>query len=353
MRRTQKLPPKGPNVLHSYQIERKLEDHGATKHYEARAIYDGNRLVTLVAHSKALIDTSFVAALERSHAFFRMFDHPNIIRLFDYFSDDQFVFEVFPHNSGGRLSYHLKERVRLRETHAGIILYQLLSALAQLHHQRIFYGGHFRSDDIYVYHFPDRVRLGGFNSARTFAELQGTDYDGDIISAAPETFTKSFELTPSSAVKLDVWGLGILFFTMITGQEPFPRDADLAKNVRHGTYTIPDTVSEPCADVIRAMLCVRTRDRPSPSAILEMPFLRVGQPKRAERRPTETETPVIGRRKRIAPSGSSPVLRTLRDGVGGTRKMRNAKGAAAYRSIPHTELFISGHEELPPLSKLC
>ena len=350
--RRQKLPPKAPDVLHSYQVERKSEDFGATKVYEARAIYDGNRKVALVTHLKELADQRFVDELERTHAMMRMVPHPNIMRVFDYFSDDKFIFEVFGFNEGGRLSDHLHEKVRLRETHAGIVLYQLLGAVAEVHKARVFYGGTFRAEDVFVYRYPDRVRLGGFGLAKTFAELHGSAYEGDVVFAAPETFGKKFEMTPAAAVKVDVWGLGVLFYLMVTGSLPWRCDAELARNVRKGCYAIPDTVSEPCADVIRAMLCVRVRDRPTPSGVLEMPFLRVGEPKRVERKQTEHVVSVPRRRKRLAPSDSSPLLRTLQPELTApVRKLRNARASPVSRSIPHTGMLFSGQEELPPLVK--
>ena len=147
-------------------------------------------------------------------------------------------------------------------------------------------------------------------------------------------------------------GAWVLFYLMVTGSLPWRCDAELARNVRKGCYAIPDTVSEPCADVIRAMLCVRVRDRPTPSGVLEMPFLRVGEPKRVERKQTEHVVSVPRRRKRLAPSDSSPLLRTLqRELTAPVRKLRNARASPVSRSIPHTGMLFSGQEELPPLVK--
>lgn len=236
-------------MLHSYRVERKSEDFGATKVYEARAIYDGNRKVSLVAHLKELADQRFIDELERTHALMRMVPHPNIMHVFDYFSADKFIFEVFAYNEGGRLSDHMHEKVRLRETHAGIVLYQLLGAVAEMHKARVFYGGTFCAEDVFVYH------------------------------------------------------------------------------------------------LIRAMLCVRVRDRPTPSGVLAMPFLRVGEPKRVERKQVE---PVLRCRKRLVPSDSSPLLRTHQPELSApVRKLRNVRGSPVARSIQHTGMLFSGHEELP------
>ena len=64
-------------------------------------------------------------------------DHPNIIRIFEFFEDDRFIWIVSEICTGGDLSDYIKNVGKLEEEEACYLVHQVLSSLAHLHSKGI------------------------------------------------------------------------------------------------------------------------------------------------------------------------------------------------------------------------
>lgn len=75
---------------------------------------------------------------------------------------------------------------------------------------------------------------------------------GSPCYAAPEMVAgKRYEGLPA-----DIWSCGVILFAMVCGYLPFedPKTNVLYKKILNADYTIPETISEECADLIRKIL---------------------------------------------------------------------------------------------------
>ena len=75
---------------------------------------------------------------------------------------------------------------------------------------------------------------------------------GSPCYAAPEMVAgKRYDGLPA-----DIWSCGVILFAMVCGYLPFedPKTNVLYKKILNADYTVPDTVSEECTDLIKKIL---------------------------------------------------------------------------------------------------
>ena len=139
-------------------------------------------------------------------------NHPNIIKLYDFFEDDSsqyLVMEYCPNGTilqKGKLSY-------------GEFIYyskQVLDALEYCHSNKIAHRD-IKPENILIDDY-NNVKLADFGFAKNFDEYSKSgEKCGTIKYFSPEMFLDK-EICP---FKADIWALGITFYRMATGKYPF------------------------------------------------------------------------------------------------------------------------------------
>jgi calcium-dependent protein kinase len=66
-------------------------------------------------------------------ALMKMVDHPNIVKLFEFFEDDENFYIITEFCGGGQLFEMIREKKVFTENEAASIMQQLLSAIAHCH----------------------------------------------------------------------------------------------------------------------------------------------------------------------------------------------------------------------------
>ncbi|KAF8822777.1 CAM Kinase family, incomplete catalytic triad [Cardiosporidium cionae] len=144
-------------------------------------------------------------------------DHPNIVRLHDFYDGPQFAFLVMEKCDGGELFHQIVKRRKFTEEDASVVCSKMIAALAYLHshciiHRDIkaenflFKDKHFRSD-VKLIDFGMAIRLEG---NRQLSEVCGSPH-----YVSPELLMKSYDHSS------DMWAFGVLLYLMLFGRYPF------------------------------------------------------------------------------------------------------------------------------------
>jgi calcium-dependent protein kinase len=194
-------------------------------------------------------------------------DHPNILKIYEYYIDDSNYYVISELIQGGELYEQIVKMKTYSEKMAAVIMEQLLSAVCYLHSNNIVHRDlkpenvmlEMKVDDpknknkTYTKESEMFIKLIDFGAANYLkGELNlkiGTPY-----YIAPEVLKKKYNN------KCDIWSCGVILYILLCAYPPFDGDTDdeIIKSVEKAKYTFDgeewETVSKEAKDLITKML---------------------------------------------------------------------------------------------------
>ena len=210
-------------------------------------------------------------------------DHPNIVKIYEYFQDSKYIYIVMECVTGGELFSKIQELKRFSEATAAQIFHQVIITLNYLHSQGVVHRD-IKPENIMLDE-KGNAKLIDFGSARDFEpglklkSLHGTPY-----YVAPEVINSGYN------EKCDIWSSGVILYILLTGIPPFNGFSDEAimKASKEGkvNMNIPQlkSVSDSAKDLILKMLTKNYKDRPSAKDLIDHPWFKVA--------PQENDEPI-------------------------------------------------------------
>ncbi|MDP9090006.1 MAG: serine/threonine protein kinase [Pseudomonadota bacterium] len=193
-------------------------------------------------------------------------DHPNIVRVHDYFQEAGRYFLVMDYVDGQSLQKLISDRGKLEEHRAIEILDGVLQALECAHSHGIIHRD-VKPSNILIDR-TGRARLADFGIAVRAGGMRLTGTGMMVIGTAeymsPEQIRSPLQIDARS----DVYSCGIVLFEMLTGDVPFRSDSDYAISQLQVSATPPDArsvnpaISKRVARIIAMALAKDPRDRP-------------------------------------------------------------------------------------------
>mmetsp|Transcript_61398 Transcript_61398/g.164918 ORF Transcript_61398/g.164918 Transcript_61398/m.164918 type:complete len:311 (+) Transcript_61398:71-1003(+) len=221
--------------------------------------------VKIINKNKSNENNSQISMMER-------LDHQNVLRLIDWFEDENYIFIFVELASGGDLWERIAKSIRIPEAQVALISFQLLNAIHHVHSRGIVHCDIKPENILFSRSGDEFVKLADFGSAQAV----GTSNDRKIVStisyAAPELLDG---LPPSTAS--DLWSLGVLMYTMLSGFPPFGQHpAKTPMLIREGRLIFPQSVfehvSQDARDLIGKLLVKDPTNRLSAEDALAHPW---------------------------------------------------------------------------------
>ncbi|XP_052833474.1 serine/threonine-protein kinase MARK2 isoform X2 [Octopus bimaculoides] len=145
--------------------------------------------------------------------------HPNIIRLYETLKAATLYCVCMEYAAGGELYSFIKihPENRLPEDRARPYIRQIISAVHYLHERGVAHRD-LKMENIMLDEKKKNIKIVDFGLSNTFSKdnLMKT-HCGSPEYAAPELFNPSEKYGP----EIDIWSLGIIFYTMLVGKLPF------------------------------------------------------------------------------------------------------------------------------------
>ena len=208
----------------------------------------------------------------------RTMDHPGVLKIFEFYSNNQsysIVTELCP---GGELFQQIIDKGPFTEKYSAYVMYQIFSAVNYCHKMHIVHRD-LKPENILIVSkdkdgFPT-IKICDFGTSKIFEKgavqrkLVGSSY-----YIAPEVLKKHYN------EKCDIWSCGVIMYILLSARPPFggQDDNDIMERVATGVYDLEsppfDKVSPSALDLIRKLLTMDVNQRITAEQALNHPWFK-------------------------------------------------------------------------------
>ncbi|KAL1922181.1 uncharacterized protein VTP21DRAFT_9720 [Calcarisporiella thermophila] len=195
--------------------------------------------------------------------------HPAILSLYDYFEDATHIYLVMELCEKGELYQYLQKRALLSEAEARGVMRRLVEGLMYLHSQGIVHRDLKLSNILLTKEYE--VKIADFGLA---TRVRGSSAEQITMCGTPNYISPEILSRQPYGLSTDVWSLGCMLITFLTGKPPFESKEmkNTLERVQKADYKIPSHLSIEARDLIHRMLQPDPKLRLPLSQILIQPF---------------------------------------------------------------------------------
>ncbi|MDZ4770902.1 MAG: serine/threonine-protein kinase [Chloroflexota bacterium] len=224
-----------------YNLHERLGEGGMATVYRATQT-NLDRPVAIKFIKTEHISAQFRTRFEREAKAIAGLNHPNITQVYDYDHDsDERPYMVMELLSGDDLGTFLTKNVPLRLGDVLTIMAGVALALDYAHARGIIHRD-IKPSNIFITH-DRQVKLMDFGLVRQMNDTSDLSMNGSLVIGTPRYFSP--EQAGSKAVdhRSDLYGLGVIFYEMLTGTMPYTGSTPLDLAVQHLTTPVPDVLA--------------------------------------------------------------------------------------------------------------
>ncbi|XP_038834646.1 serine/threonine-protein kinase MARK1-like isoform X2 [Salvelinus namaycush] len=241
----------------------------------ARHILTGREVAVKIIDKTQLNPTS-LQKLFREVRIMKILNHPNIVKLFEVIETEKTLYLIMEYASGGEVFDYLVAHGRMKEKEA---------------------RAKFRQAENLLLDADMNIKIADFGFSNEFTLGSKLDtFCGSPPYAAPELFQgKKYD-----GPEVDVWSLGVILYTLVSGSLPFDGQnlKELRERVLRGKYRIPFYMSTDCENLLKKLLVLNPGKRSSLEQIMRDRWMNVGH-EEEELKPHQEPEPDWNDTKRI------------------------------------------------------
>ncbi|KAL6266823.1 hypothetical protein P5V15_003652, partial [Pogonomyrmex californicus] len=280
---------------------------------------------------KTQLNPGSLQKLFREVRIMKMLDHPNIVKLFQVIETEKTLYLVMEYASGGEVFDYLVLHGRMKEKEARAKFRQIVSAVQYCHQKKIIHRD-LKAENLLL-DSEMNIKIADFGFSNEFTPGNKLDtFCGSPPYAAPELFQgKKYD-----GPEVDVWSLGVILYTLVSGSLPFDGSTlrELRERVLRGKYRIPFYMSTDCENLLKKFLVLNPTKRASLENIMKDKWMNMGY-EDDELKPYLEPEPDYRDHKRIGESAKALA------NLGYTRsEIEDSLGQAKYDDVFATYLLL-------------
>ena len=264
---------KKTKITQDYEFIKEIGSGAFSKVYKAR--HKTTKVVRCVKKlSKKDLTEDEKLKLVEEVSILRNQDHPNIVKVLEFYQNEKYFFIVTEFQEGGELFDRIMECQSFNEEMARNVMEQVLSAVLYLHKHGFIHRDLKPENIIFETKDPkSKIKVIDFGTSCQYE--QGSKLKkklGTPYYIAPEVLKRYYD------EKCDVWSMGVIMYILLCGYPPFngPNDKIIFNKVLDGKFQFPEedwqSISKEAKDLIKKMLTYDPSKRLSVSDCLNMPW---------------------------------------------------------------------------------
>uniref|UniRef100_A0A8C4TAV7 non-specific serine/threonine protein kinase n=1 Tax=Erpetoichthys calabaricus TaxID=27687 RepID=A0A8C4TAV7_ERPCA len=194
-------------------------------------------------------------------------------KLFEVIETDKTLYLVMEYASGGEVFDYLVAHGRMKEKEARSKFRQIVSAV-QYCHQKYIVHRDLKAENLLL-DADMNIKIADFGFSNEFTLGNKLDtFCGSPPYAAPELFQgKKYD-----GPEVDVWSLGVILYTLVSGSLPFDGQnlKELRERVLRGKYRIPFYMSTDCENLLKRFLVLNPAKRGTLEQIMKDRWINAG-----------------------------------------------------------------------------
>lgn len=224
------------------------------------------RAMKIINKQQAAIGEEDEIALIKEIDILKGLDHPNIIKVYEYYNTKRKLYIVSELCTGGELFDKITRDKHFSEKVAAHVMKQLLSAVQFCHSNNIIHRD-LKPENILIESEEEckkeffTIKVIDFGTSEIKKNKMLDRQIGTPFYIAPEVLNNSYN------EKCDIWSCGVIMYILLCGYPPFygEEEHEIYAAVKSGKYVMDgsdwDQVSADAKDLIRNMLCMNIGKR--------------------------------------------------------------------------------------------
>lgn len=262
-------------VHEKFQFGNTLGEGGFGVVKECFSNVDGSRVAIKVIN-RAKLDVDDEASIFQEARVMQRLNHPNIVKMFDFYEEPQNFYMVLECIEGGELFDRIVKKTVYNEKEARDLVVILLNAIKYMHDRNIVHRD-LKPENLLLTSNDDDadIKVVDFGFA---IEAQGLTIEHQC--GTPGYIAPEILLNHKYGKPVDMWAFGVILYILLGGYPPF-HDNDqkkLFKKIIRGAYQFHDeywsNISSEAKDLIRGLLILNPLNRLTVDQALEHPWVR-------------------------------------------------------------------------------
>ena len=204
----------------------------------------------------------------------RKLDHPNILKIYEYFSNEQFWYFIMEYVSGGELYEKIYNMQNYDENKTAIIMKQIFSCVSYLNQMGIVHRD-LKPENMMMTNNNDlEIKLIDFGTA-TFLKkgYYLNKKTGSPYYVAPEILKGHY------GFECDLWSCGIILYILLVGYPPFDgrNNNEIFQKILKSDYKLNgddwNNISNDAKDLLKKLLQKKPNKRITAQEALKHPFI--------------------------------------------------------------------------------
>lgn len=203
-------------------------------------------------------------------------DHPHIIKIYEYYSDDLNYYVITELANGGELYEQIYNIHNYNENDAAVIMKQILSVVCYIHSKNIVHRD-LKPENILLETSKKgdlSIKIIDFGTSNYYEKNKKLSLKvGTPYYIAPEVLKKDYNN------KCDIWSCGVIMYVLLAGSPPFdgPDDIAIMEKVKNGKYNFNgkewNNISKEAKSLIDKMLTYDYKKRIAAEETLKDPWI--------------------------------------------------------------------------------